>query len=492
MKLSPQFLKKLINIGIPIGLFSIAIVWKLFFINHRDLCLDEPFTLFHSQKSIADIIKLSVQGEPNPPLFMLLLHFWIKVTGIGTVAVRLLPLLLNGLTVFYIYFIGKRFFSVFTGILASGFFLLSNFHFFHGLEVRTYSLLSLAVAAALYYYLRMLKEPDNWKIILALILSNLALVYSHHFGWFVIFMEFLCGFLYLKDKKAIRSILITIGISAVAYIPFFVVLIKQFLRSSQGTWVEAPGSGMEYFYRLYGLLNHRQVFRAVLLVLGAGTIFTIYKRSFKSLPRELLVLFLWWFVPYTIMFAISFNIPMFITRYLLFNSIGLYLFIAAAIFHLFNQHKIIVPAIGLALLGLMGSRMNILPDSFSFRDAKKAIDFIKNQQQPDDAIIIYYAWYDVAFAYYYDRTIFQDTKNFNQRLAQKHIFPVREIEKVEFIVERDEFNRIIYYLDGVNQGSDRGIFDYLSQKYVLTNNVLFPQTINVAVFEKESPQSDKN
>ena len=477
---------------IPALLFLTAIVWKLFFINHRDLCLDEPFTLFHSQKSVADIIKLSVEGEPNPPLFMLLLHFWIKITGIGTVAVRLLPLLLNGLTVFYIYFIGKRFFSIYTGIIASGLFLLSNFHFFHGLEVRTYSLLSLAVAAALYYYLKMLKEPGNWKIILALILSNLALVYSHHFGWFVIFMQFLCGFLYLKDKKAIRSILITIGISALAYIPLFVVLIKQFLRSSRGTWIDAPGSNMEFIYQLYYLLNHRQVFRAVLVIMVAGIIFTIYKKSFKSLPSELLVLFLWWFVPYTIMFAVSFKIPMFITRYLLFNSIGLYLFIAAAIYYLFNRHRIIVPVIGLALLGIMGNWMRILPNSFSYREAKNAISYTKSQQQPDDAIIMYYSWNDMGFAYYYDRTIFQDTKNFTQRLAQNHIFPVQGLEGVIYIVERDEFKRIIYYLDGVREGSDRGILDYLSQKYVLTNSASFPQSIKVAIFEKESPLSDKD
>lgn len=478
--------KSTVNLIIPILLFLGAVVWKSFFITHRDLCLDEPFTLFHAQKSILDIVKLSAEGEPNPPLFMLLLHFWIKITGIGTVGVRLLPLLLNALTIIYIYFIGKRFFSVFTGILASGFFLLSNFHFFHGLEVRTYSLLSLATAASLYYFLRMLQDPGNRRIILALILANLALVYSHYFGWFVLFMQFLCGFLHLKDKKAIRGILVSIGITALAYLPFFIVLIRQFLKSSQGTWIEPPDSNMEYFYQLYALLNHRRVFRAVLWILVAGIVFTFYKKSFKSLPRELLVLFLWWFVPYTIMFIASFHIPVFITRYLLFNTIGMYVFIAAAIYHLFNRHKIIVPVIGLFLLGLMGSRLRILPDDFSYREVKNAIVYVKKHQQSGDAIIIYPYWENMGFAYYYDRTIFMDTQHFDSRLNQSNIFPVWGLETASSVAKKDEFSRIIYFLDGQKPGEDDGIFNYLSQNLVLVDSIFYPQTFTVAVFEKKS------
>ena len=99
---------------------------------------------------------------------------------------RIVPLLFNAITVVFIYLTGKRFFSFWTGLVASGLFLFSSYHFFHGLQVRTYSLLSMSTASALYFYLNYLQDVKNRKAFAGLVLSNLFLVYSHYFGWFVV------------------------------------------------------------------------------------------------------------------------------------------------------------------------------------------------------------------------------------------------------------------------------------------------------------------
>lgn len=473
------------DLVIPLLLFCIAFLWKLFFISHRDICLDEPFTMFHAQQSIVHILTLPSEGEPNPPLFMLLLHFWIKLFGIGITAVRMLPLIFSSFTVVIIYFTGKRFFNVWAGLIASGMFLLSNFHFFHGLEVRTYSLLSLATASSLYFYLRLMKEPGNVKILIMLVLSNLTLVYSHYFGWFILFMQFTAGFLYLKDKRVVKSLLLTLSISFLAYLPFFLILIRQFLKSSQGTWVEPPGSTTEYFYQLDLLLNHQEVFNGLVWIFFAGVGFMIYNKSWSALPKELLVLFVWWFVPYTIMFLVSFKIPVFITRYLLFNSVGMYLFVGAGIVSMFNHHKILVPIAGAVALSLMANRMRILPDEFSNREVKNATRFVKANHQPGNAIIIYPYWDDVGFAYYFDSSIFQDEGHFDSRLSEQLIFPVWGLRKVESIVEETFPKRVIYYLNGPAPGDDDGIYQYLSQQYQLADSVFYPQTLTIFIFDKE-------
>lgn len=482
-----SFLKKTLssNLAIPILLFGIGFLWKLFFISQRDICLDEPFTIFHAQQSIGHILTLPAEGEPNPPLFMLLLHFWILLFGISVNAARMLPLIFSSLTVVFIYLTGKKFFSVWAGLIASGMFLLSNFHFFHGLEVRTYSLLSLATASSLYFYLRLIKEPGNVKMLIALVLSNLIMVYSHYFGWFIIFMQFVAGFIYLKDKQVMKSLLIALGISFLAYLPFFLILIRQFLKSSQGTWVESPDSTTDYFYQLDLLLNHREAFNALVWIFAIGLAFMIYKESWRALPKELLVLFVWWFVPFTIMFLISFKIPVFITRYLLFNSVGMYLFVAAAIVSLFNRHKILVPLAGAVVLALMANRMRILPDYLSTREVKNAVRFVKARHEPGNAIIIYPYWDNVGFAYYYDRSIFQDAAHFEDRLIEQQIYPVWGLGKVESIVEQISPQKIVYYLDGPAPGDDDGIYSYLSRHYTVADSTFYPQTFTVFVFNKE-------
>lgn len=470
---------------IPALLFLTTLIWRAFYITQRDICLDEPFTIFHAQQSIGHILLLPAEGEPNPPLFMLLLHFWIKLFGIGTTAVRMLPLVFSSLTVVFIYLTGKRFFSVWAGLIASGMFLLSNFHFFHALEVRTYSLLSLATASSLYFYLRAIKEPGNVKLLIALVLSNLALVYSHYFGWFIVFMQFIAGFLYMKDKQVMKSLLIALGISFLAYLPFFLILIRQFFKSSQGTWVEPPDSLTDYFYQLDLLLNHKEIFNALVWIFSAGAVFMMYRKSWRTIPKELLVLFVWWFVPYTIMFLVSFKIPIFITRYLLFNSVGLYLFVAAGIVSLFNRHKVMVPIAGAVVLALMANRIRILPDDFSNRDVKNAAQFVKANGQSGDTIIIYPFWDNLGFAYYYDRSVFQDVEHFDSRLADQNIFPVWGLEKVESIVEETSPQKVIYFLNGPAPGDDDGIYKFLSLHYAVADSVFYPQTITILIFDKE-------
>ena len=473
------------NWVIPVLLFSISFLWKIFFISLRDICLDEPFTIFHAQRSIGQILTLSSEGEPNPPLFMLLLHFWIKLFGIGSVSVRLLPLIFSSLTVVFIYLTGKRFFSVWAGLIASGMFLLSNYHFFHGLEARTYSLLSLAAASSLYYYLRLIKEPGNVKMLIALVVSNLVLVYSHHFGWFIVFMQFIGGFFYLRDKRVVKSLLIALVISFLAYLPFFFVLIRQFFKSSQGTWVKPPDSIMDYLFELDLLLNQREVLLAVGCIFAIGIFFMVYKKSWRAIPKELLILFMWWFVPFTIMFLISFKIPVFVTRYLLFNSIGMYLFIAAGIVYLFNRHKVLVPLAGLVVLAVMANRMRILPDDFSYREVKKATRFVQVHHQPENVVIVYPYWDNVGFAYYFDHSVFQDTEHFTSRLDEQHIFPVWVLENVKSIVKEKSPQKIIYYLSGTAPGDEDGIYQYLLQHYALADSVTYPQFFTILIFDKE-------
>lgn len=475
----------LFNVIFPVLLTGAGFIWKLLFITHRDIGLDEPFTIFHAQQSIWHILSMPAQGEPNPPLFTLLLHFWIKMTGIGPVAVRLLPLLFNSLTVLFLYFSGKRFFGFWAGVLASGMFLFSSFHFFHGLEVRTYSLLSLATASSLYFILHLLKEPGSRKLTIALIVSNLALVYSHYFGWFVVIMQLAWVLFYIREKNIYRNILISFGVTVIAYLPFFLILFRQFLKSSQGTWVEPPKSGEEYFYQLQHFFNHSEVFNAVLWVLASGVVYMTFMKSWKSINKDLLILFLWWFVPFTMMFFVSFEIPVFISRYLIFISVGLYLFVAVAVTQIFNHNKYLVPVAVIILLAMMANRIRILPDDFSYREVSNSTLFVKQNQQTSDVVILYPYYDELGFSYYYDRSIFEDTKNFQLKLNQKQVFPVWGLEMARSIINKRNSGRIIYYLNGPLPGEDDGIFQYLSEQYRMVDSIFYPQTFTIAIFERK-------
>jgi uncharacterized membrane protein len=477
---------KLLNFYIPLFLLFVGFFWKIFYIEHRDICLDEPFTIFNAQKSIGEIIKLSTSNEPTPSLFMILIHFWIKLFGIGSFSVRFLPLVFNAFTVLFIYFAGKRFFSFWAGLVASGLFLFSTLHFFHGLNTRTYSLVSLETAASLYFFLRYAENLKDRKALAGLIISNLLLVYSHYFGWFVILSQVISSFFYTRNLKMFFRFMIPPFATVFGFIPMIPIMIKQFItKSDHGTWLNSP-KPLDYLNQLYRFLNYKEVFWMIVVVIGVGIIFTlimVFRKQWKGFNISVLVLLLWWIIPYSIMFFASSKLPMFNNNYNLFNSIGLYLFIGAVINFLFQKNKYFEPAIGLAVLIFMCVYMRILPNDFAYREVSKSVDFVKSAKNENSIVILYPFWSDLQFTYYYNREIFTDHQNFYELMKKNDLFNVWGLPHTKQIIEANPNKRVIYIQDGSMKDQKSSIFRFLDSAYVKRDSVYFPQTIQVCVYD---------
>lgn len=490
---------RLLNIYVPALLFIIAFCWKLLFINVRDISIDEPYSIFNAQKSVADILRIPAEGEPNPPLFMLLLHFWIKLFGIESYSVRILPLLFNSITIVFIYFTGKRFFSFWTGLMASGLFLFSTYHFFHGLEARTYSLLSMATASSLYFYLNFVQDSTNKKALAGLILSNLFLVYSHYFGWYVVFSQFLTSFFYARSLKMFFRFQIPSIVTAIGFLPMVPIVLKQFRKSSRGTWLTPPNPE-DYLMQFYFLINHKEVYKVILYVFGIGLIFTIFmiiKKKWKGFKIGVPVLLLWWFVPYTIMFLISPKLPMFNSRYILFNTIGLYLFIPALISILYQKNKYFEPLAGMVIVVFMFLNLRILPADFGHREVKNSVEFVKkyDTERNKRVIIIYPVWADLPFTYYYNKEIFNECDNFYTVCPKNDIYRVWGLSHAKNVMNALKGRRIIMYQEGLVTNPEEQFFEYLDSTYVRIDKGFFPQTYNVGIYEPkgvaESEESEK-
>ncbi len=478
---------RLQTLYIPALLFLIAFIWKLLFINHRDICVDEPFTIFNAQKSILGILKLPAEGEPNPPLFMIFVHAWIRLFGIESSLVRIVPLLFNAITVVFIYFTGKRFFSFWTGLVASGLFLFSNYHFFHGLQVRTYSLLSMSTAAALYFYMNYLQDTKNRKAFAGLVLSNLFLVYSHYFGWFVVFAQFITGFVYVRNFRMLFRFQLPSLATVIGFLPMIYIVLKQYKKSSKGTWVRPPNPE-DYYLQIYYFLNNKEVLKVALLIAAAGVLFTAFlliRKQWKSFNPGVAALFLWWFAPYTTMFLISSKIPVFADTYVLYNTIGLFLFIPALFSQLFQQHKYLEPVAGAILLVFMFLHLRVLPDNVMYREVKNAVEFAKKyDKQPDKRVILIYpVWADLPFAFYYDKKLFADCDNFYNTCPQQDIYRIWGLTHAKNILNAIPGRRVILFMEGNANNPEEMLFEHLDSTYVRVDKAFFPQTYNVGIYD---------
>lgn len=451
-------------------IFFLNLISKLLFINSRDIAMDEPFSIFHAQKSFGEIINyFNTASENNPPLYFIALHYWINIFGDSAFSVRFLSVLFSCFTAVVIFKTGEKFFNSFTGITASLVFTFSTLHVYYSHEARTYALFSLLTALSLFFYLNITGNPNGKRNYLFLFLTNLILIYSHYFGFFVLFAQLLC-LIFVPNKKNIwKGLLIVFGMLALCYLPHLFVMAERFIAAkSSGTWV-APPAITEYYGNLNRFLNNKYCMAALLGIFSiAFVLLAKNKRIFSFLLEfrsntNLKIIFLWFFVPYTLMFLLSFRIPMFIDRYILYTSIPFYLFISALIFFLIekNSYKYILS--GVFILSLIFT-VQLNPDNN--RRLKEAAWLVKSFKKENTIVLIAPEYADLSFAYHYNINKFRDYKNFRKLLTDEKIFPVNSADMVKNILLNHRSDCILFQADTQFSDPDNLILKSVAEKYL--------------------------
>lgn len=475
-----EFFKKYSDQLIMLAIISFSFFWKLPYLGVRDLCLDEPFTLYHSQKSMLGIIDRCTQG-PNAPLFMILVHFWSKLVDFSEESLRILPLFISSITAGFLYITGKRFFSFWAGLLAAGLFMFSKYFFYFSGELRMYGLMCLCTSAALFFFLKCAEEgrqKDFWF----LLLCNVTLVYSHYFGWFIVMIEGVSALFYLKNKVLFKKLIWVIVGTAISFLPLCLVLMEQFTKSTDGTWVEPPPEG-QFKIQVHAFLNSGMVFRLMEFFVPIGLLLAFLVGQLFKIPKKYLVVLIWWLIPLGLMYQISSEIPMFIDRYVLYCSIGLFVCIGAFIerFAHFNWLQ------GIATILLIGHMIG----SFSMgkeyyrREIKSAVEEVKTLESEENLVILYPEWSKLSFTYHYDLEIFKEQNDLVKKLNETNIFPLWTAAQVKSKASEMSKDEIILFN---NAGSyDAGYLEMLKglkSEYREVSKKEFPDNLIVSVFRK--------
>jgi mannosyltransferase len=134
---------------------------RVFKLDSQGLWLDETFSLWVANHSVVDMLHWIVKIDPHPPLYYLLLHYWIALNGDTPYYARLLSALFGTATIPVIYLIGKRMSGVVMGFAASVIFAFSLFNIYYAQETRMYTLLTFNAAVAIYALVRLLTDSRS-------------------------------------------------------------------------------------------------------------------------------------------------------------------------------------------------------------------------------------------------------------------------------------------------------------------------------------------
>ena len=134
---------------------------RVFLLGNKGLWLDETFSVWLANHSVADMLQWIVKIDQHPPLYYLLLHYWIALNGDTPYYVRLLSVLFGAATIPIIYLIGKRISGVVMGLAAAVLLAFSLFNIYFAQETRMYTLLTFNAAVAIYALVRLLTDSRS-------------------------------------------------------------------------------------------------------------------------------------------------------------------------------------------------------------------------------------------------------------------------------------------------------------------------------------------
>ncbi len=134
---------------------------RVLLLDSKGMWLDETFSVWLANHSVVDMLQWIVKIDQHPPLYYLLLHYWVARFGDTPYYVRLLSVLFGTGTIPIIYLIGKRMSGAVMGLAAAMILAFSPFNIRFAQETRMYTLLTFNAAVAIYALVRLLTDSRS-------------------------------------------------------------------------------------------------------------------------------------------------------------------------------------------------------------------------------------------------------------------------------------------------------------------------------------------
>jgi len=441
-----EFIKKHF---IVLALLLLNIVIKVMYLSFQPISHDEPFSIYHAQFDFYNIIHY-LKNYNNPPLFELILHFWIKCFGISPISVRLLPMLFSSLSVVLIYKIGVLIFEKRIAVISALLFTFSTFQIFYAHDCRVYTLFLFLTLCSFYLFFKSIKNYslNNWRFI-SFIFVNSLIVYAHYFGFIVWLLQIgIILFFFRTNKIIFKSFILALFFSLVVYVPQLLILFQRFLDSSKnGTWLNEP-NGIESIYNMLWSFCNVPVVTVLVIILFSLALGKYFK-NIKSIKINIYTwqIIFWFVVPFILMFIISFKIPMFLDRYLIFITPAFYFLISLSIRFLFKS-KIYFNLVSLILLVSFAFTTSYNPSKK--RQIIESVNFIKKNKTDSTIIIVCPFDFITTLSYSYNQTFFKEIKQDNEyldldnNLKRDNVFCVNKIDSI-LINKINTFKKVIYF-----------------------------------------------
>jgi len=483
-KVSTRQLVFLLLLFLALGSFL-----RVYHLGTESLWLDEALSIKESAMSPMGI----AEDTQQPPLYFIILNFWINLLGTSEVALRSLSAIFGIISILLIYQVGSILFDRRVGLISGLLLTISSFHIYYSQEVRCYSLLVLLSLLSYLFFIKILRGDRKWHYP-CYFLATLLMGYTHIYGLLIIVSQILYFLLFWSKYRLQRvKFAITAAVTIVTLLPLVPLLGGQVIYIAEhGFWIAEPGlrSIFETLTRFAGSGPAKNLILLtffLLLIIGFFSIkFDASKwrwrmpvESLKNITwivrleliEKELLLIIWLSISILMPFIVSkFMTPIYYTRYMIGASPALYLLVAKGIGNL-NRKWLFYPVlIFITLLSSLGLYQYY--GTYVKEQWRDVASFVgSNGKVETDVIVFYKNYMQIPFDYYYQGNI----PEFGIRQNMK------ESEEIATFVNDAIQEKERLWLVLSHAGQTVPIRDYLMDRYG-SQLVIQKEFVNVSIF----------
>ncbi|MCP1441397.1 4-amino-4-deoxy-L-arabinose transferase-like glycosyltransferase [Pseudomonas sp. GGS8] len=368
---------------------------------------DEAYSILLAEGSPAYIWSTTAR-DVHPPLYYVLLHFWMLLCGNGVLSARSLSALADvgtlGLCIKLMSLVTTRRATWTAALLLA----LLPISVRYSQEVRMYTLLGFWLMGATVALVCWVRAPEQKRYPVFYVLLMTAAFYTHYFAALGVLVHWL--FWWRVRKIQGRAWIVANSAIVALYLPWIPPLIRQLLRMDGLEWIP-PLTWQTVLTFVWQLVvmgdtaSYSFLWRAlpsVLIVVCAAAVL------FKARPFSVLLVS-YFFVPVLTVFLVSLIVPVFNARYLVFAAVAMPLIVALALDALSRRH-VVLAAIAMAFivwaevhgLAAVYAQTDEMNGTSIRRDAKldAVVAGLGREVRPGDEIIVDNLYWYLPFTYY--------------------------------------------------------------------------------------------
>ncbi len=390
-----------------------AFVLRIDSLGLQSFWFDEAMSVVLASRPITELMALVVTEDIHPPLYLLLLHFWMALAGDGEFAARFFSVIPGIAIVPLMYVTGKRLAIManaespsapgVAGLVGALLAASSAFYVSYSQEARNYMLVTALGLLSSYLLLRALPSSARRPWLLYA-LTTVAALYTNYTAFLlVVFHAVFVALGRSAHPGSARRWLKWAALVALIYAPWLGYAISQLQRINDywpGTLLMDTAVQNTLSQLVAGSgANARTTMLPVALavaLLALGALVLVAGASRRHRPLHSLFLLLYLVVPTIILFGIAYSRPKFDPRYLLVATPAFYLTLAwgvAAMLRAASRPlpivlRVLLPVVGIAALAGTTALSTVYGEPTKMKaDYRGLVSYTEGHAQPGDAVV---------------------------------------------------------------------------------------------------------